>query len=545
VADQDPGPEHRRLRALLLRHQDIVGDLDLDTVLERVLTAACELVDAPYGALGVLTEDRRGLERFVHVGLSEAQVAAIAHRPEGKGLLGALIDDPEPIRLDDVTLDARSVGFPEGHPPMEAFLGVPVRVAEEVYGNLYLAKDEGAFTVEDQEVLQSLASTAGIAVANARLFELARQREHWLDASTDITRRLLTDGGEGQLQLIAEYVHRLADADIVTVALPEAAGERLRVAAAVGAAADRLAGRSYSMRGAVSKDVLASGHPILVDDADLREGDGIDLAALVPVGAVMVLPLIGSREVHGTLVIGRHPGRRRFTDADVDMATRFATHAAVAVELAEAREGQQRVLLWEDRARIARDLHDHVVQQLFASGMMLQGLVARTRDDDTLQLIDRVLDGVDDAIKQIRTSIFQLRPQPLGRGGLREGVLEVVEEVTPGLGFEPHVLFSGPTDLMSGADLISDVRAVMREALTNVARHAAASRCDVSVHAGPHILEVSVVDDGTGLGAPGRRSGLENLRQRAELRGGEFSATQRDEGGTALHWSARVDDDET
>jgi signal transduction histidine kinase len=534
------GEAERRFRALLHAHQSIMGDLDLDTVLTRVVETACDLVDAPYGALGVLTSDGRALERFVHLGMAQSEVEAIGRPPEGKGLLGALVDDPRPIRLTDLTLDPRSVGFPEGHPRMSAFLGVPIRIGADVYGNLYVAKiGDEEFSAEDEELLVSLAATSGTAIANARLFAVSEQRGEWLAATADITRRLLSIDDEAAVQLVAEYVHRLADADAVAVVLPDE-NETLRLAAATGDVAASVEGTRYPMRGTVSARVLATNEPVLTDDVKELGQRGVHLSAFVPLGPVMVLPLAGSERVHGTLVVGRHPDRPRFSESDLAMAVAFASQAALAVELADARQGQQRVLLWEDRARIARDLHDHVVQQLFAAGMLLQGVAARTTDEESHALTERVIDGVDEAVKQIRTSIFQLRPPNYAKGGVRRAVLDVVEELAPSLGFRPHATFAGPVDVVGDADVVEDVRAVVREALSNVAKHAGASRADLSVHATANSLEVVVTDDGCGLGGAERRSGLENLRQRAALRDGAFVLAGDGPRGTSVRWTVRL-----
>jgi signal transduction histidine kinase len=537
---QDVRAAQDRLRGLLRANRAVIGDLSLTVLLRRIVEAACELVDAPYGALGVIAPDGTGLEEFIHVGMDDDAVRKIGHLPEGKGLLGALIDDPRPIRLRDMRDDVRSVGFPEGHPPMRGFLGVPVRVRDEVFGNLYLASlTEADFTPEDEELVAALAATAGVAIENARLYEESKQRQVWLQASTDVTRRLLSAQG-GDLELIAHRVAELADADIVTVVLPVDTGKDVTVSVAVGRDADRVRGMTYPLGGTLSERVLSSGEAAVLDDASdlhVTEQRVVHLTEVLPIGPVMGVPLAGAQGIRGVLIVGRFQGRRTFAAADVDMARTFAYHASVALELADGRREAQRIATFEDRARIARDLHDHVIQQLFASGMTLQGVMAALGDSPAIEPIERVVDSIDDAIRQIRTSIFQLRPHAMVGGGVRATILEVVAEVTATLGHDPQVHFSGPVDTVSDEELAQDVSAVVREALTNVAKHAHADRVQVDVGVSGSRLTVVVEDDGVGMGASERRSGLTNLRQRAAAREGAFTIEAIDgDRGTRIRW---------
>lgn len=524
------------LRALLLAGQTVMEAHGLAAVLQAVVEAACELVAADYGALGVVAPGRAGLEEFVNVGIDEEIVRRIGHLPEGKGLLGLLIEDPRPVRLRDLRSHPRSVGFPDGHPPMRAFLGVPVTVRDEVFGNLYLTRrNDRTFTEEDEELLRSLAATAALAIDNARLYEDARRRQDWLQASTDITRRLLTELDADALGEIARQVARLADADLVTVVRVQP-GDRFEVAVAEGVDSRALRGMTYPMAGTISEEVIGTGQPVRIENAADAGGARIALSDRVAVGPVMVLPLVGAEHARGTLVVGRSPGRRPFTDAEAEMATTFANHAALALELASARADQQRMMLYDDRARIARDLHDHVIQQLYASGLTIQGVVARLGDHPGVERLEEVIGSLDDAIGQIRASIFQLRLQD--RSGLRATVTGVVAQLRQTFGFDPHVRFDGPVDSVSDAALGDDVAAVVREALTNVARHSGASTARLEVLASRDALCVSVADDGAGLTGSKRRSGLANLRSRAERRGGALQLGEGIDGrGLAVTWT--------
>jgi signal transduction histidine kinase len=543
---QDVIAAQGRLRGLLAANRMIIGDLELPVVLRRIVEAACRLVDARYGALVVLGAGG-GLQEFVHVGIDDATAARIGPLPAGKGLLGALIDDPRPIRLRSMSDDPRSTGFPAEHPPMSSFLGVPVLVRDEVFGNLYLAEaSAGEFTAEDEELVTALAATAGIAIENARLFQQAERRQGWLQASMQITRQLLAVQGEEPLKLIARQARQVADADIVTVVLPTASRARLMVEVASGDHAEELTGYTYPVENSLAGVAFETGRPVLIGDATETSEFRVHMSEVLPVGPVMVVPLMGPERARGALFVGRLHGRHRFDEADLDMATTFANHAAAALELADARADQQRVVLLEDRDRIARDLHDHDIQRLFAAGLTVQSVAAGLEDGPGDDRLDRVIDDIDETIRQIRTTIFQLRG-PLGphSGTVRTRLLAVVAEVTPLLRFEPLVRFSGPIDSLVPDAVVDDIVAVTREGLTNVARHACASQAELALHASASELVLEVVDDGVGLGGGGRRSGLANLRRRAEKLGGSLVITPgrprktaiAEREGTHLRWT--------
>ncbi|MGJ0558328.1 sensor histidine kinase [Methylocystis sp.] len=536
---QDVRAAQDRMRGLLRANQSIIGNLALEVVLRRIVEAACELLEARYGALGVLRPDGHGLEQFIHVGMDQVQVDAIGDLPQGKGVLGALIDDPAPIRLHDLSDDLRSVGFPENHPPMHTFLGVPITVRGEVFGNLYLTeRAHGDFSAADVELASALAATAGIAIDNARLFEDAKRRQEWLSAATEVALQIATASASDPLQSVAEQVHHLAGADVVTVVRPEF-GDRLAVAVAVGRNAEQLAGSSYPLDGTLSEQVLLSGKATMVSGAGSSD-ESLYLRDVLVVEHAMVLPLAGPDEVRGALVVGRLAGGRPFTASELEMAATFASHAALALELGEARESQEQMQLYEERDRIARDLHDHVIQQLFAAGLTLQGVSMGIGNQAHAQRIDQVVDSLDGSIQQIRNSIFELRDHVGAQGrGVRSAVLEVVGGLAVVLGFEPEVRFSGPVDTVVEQALTEDIVAVVREALTNVARHAAASTVELSLAASAELVELCITDDGAGLGDPARRSGLENMATRAERWQGTFTATVGTDGaGTVIRWAA-------
>jgi signal transduction histidine kinase len=538
---QDVRSAHNRMRGLLKANQSIISNLALEVVLRRIVEAACELLEARYGALGVVSSDGHGLEQFIHVGIDQHTVDTIGDLPQGKGVLGALIDEPVPIRLHELSDDLRSVGFPEAHPPMHTFLGVPITIRGEVYGNLYLTeRAQGDFSEEDVELASALAATAAVAIDNARLFEDSSRRQDWLQASTDVSLQVVTAPGDEALRSISEQVHRLAHADVVTLVLPEAGGERLEVAVAVGIAADKLEGSAYPLPGTLTAQVLQTGEPAMVTGAEDRGDRIVYMRDLVAIGPAMVVPLAAREGVRGALVVGRLASGRQFSPAELEMATTFANQAALALELADSRQAQEQMQLFEERDRIARDLHDHVIQQLFAAGLTLQGVSMGINDRGQADRIERVVESLDDSIQQIRNSIFALRDHlgPQGAGA-RAVVLEVVGEVADALGFEPEVRFAGPVDTVVDEGLAEDLIAVVREALTNVARHAGADRVELSLTASPDRVELRIADNGCGLSQVTRRSGLDNLATRASRRGGTFTTGQQHDGtGAVLVWVA-------
>ena len=383
---QDVVATQGRLRGLLRANQSIVGNLALPELLRQIVQAACELTNARYGALGVIDPVGGGLEQFINVGFDEATVAIIGHLPEGKGLLGAVIDDARPIRLRTMHDDPRSVGFPDHHPPMNSFLGVPIRVRDVVFGNLYLTeRKDGEFSAEDEELAAALAATAGVAIANARLYEQARRRQDWLQASTEVTQQLLSAEGEEPLRLIARQARLIADADVVTIVAPTADGQRLIVEVAAGEGADELTALTSPIENTLVGLAFETGQPVLVGDVADDPEYTVHLSEVLAVGPVMVVPLGAETRTRGALVIGRLRGRPGFADADLEMATTFANHAAIALELADARTDQQRIVLLEDRDRIARDLHDHVIQRLFAIGLTVQSVASALGADERAQ----------------------------------------------------------------------------------------------------------------------------------------------------------------
>jgi signal transduction histidine kinase len=526
-----------RVHALLEAVVAVGSNLDLEVVLRQIVEAAVTLVDARYGALGVVGEGGR-LAEFVPVGLDEGQIAKIHHWPEGRGLLGELITNPEPLRLSDMPAHPRSFGFPEGHPPMKTFLGAPVRIRDEVFGNLYLTeKRNGAeFDEEDEAVLAALGAAAGVAVGNARLYEEARRQQQWLRASSDVTQRLLSEADPREvLSLVTTLALEMSGADLVVLALPAGNRTQLVIEHAVGEGAAGALGLVLPVTGSVSGLVLGTGKPLELDDFGSDERVAPVAREHMRLGPAVVFPLGGPGNVRGILTAGRRPGSMPLAPASVEMLVSFAAQAGIGLELAAHRRDAQRIAVFEDRDRIARDLHDLVIQRLYATGMSLESLAARMGDSDNARRVSSAVDALDETIKEIRSAIFSLHSRAAaGEAGLRAQILDVVDGAVGPLGFAPALRMSGSLDGVP-AEACEHLLGALREALSNAARHARASRVEVTIEAGPELV-LLVRDNGTGIKETGRRSGLANLADRAAMLGGTMRTGPAEGGGTELEW---------
>ena len=532
-----------RTHALLEAVVAVGSHLELEVVLRQIVEAAVELVSARYGALGVIGEGGRLVE-FVPVGLDESEIARVHHWPEGRGLLGELISHPQPLRLHDLTTDPRSSGFPDGHPPMRSFLGVPVRIRDEVYGNLYLTEKQGGdFDEEDEALVLALAAAAGVAIENARLYAEARRQQQWLRASAEVTQRLLSgDQAADVLNQVTQQALEMSGADLVVLALPTGKGTKLVIEHACGSGAAEALGLVLPAEGSASGIVMASGKPLAIDDfsADARVAEVA--REHMPLGPAVLAPLGPGGDIRGVLTAGRHQGALPLAPAAVDMLITFAAQAGIGLELAEHRREAQRLALFEDRDRIARDLHDLVIQRLFATGMSLQGATALIGDAEVTQRVEKAVDALDETIRDIRSAIFELQSRGEAKPlPLRGRILGVVEEMTDPLGYPPGLRMAGQLDTRVSEPIAEQMLAALREALANVAKHARASRVDVAVEAG-HDLVLTVRDDGVGLGKSTRRSGLANLAERAAELGGTMRATAAESGGTKVEWRVPLPD---
>ena len=526
-----------RVHALLEAVVSVGSHLDLEVVLRRIVEAAAGLVNARYGALGVVGE-AGSLAEFIPVGLDEREIAAIHHWPEGRGLLGELITNPRPLRMAEIAEHPNSFGFPEGHPPMTSFLGVPVRIRDEVYGNLYLTEKEngGQFDEEDEAVVIALAAAAGVAIENARLYEESRRRQRWLQASAEVTRRLLSGvNSDAVLDLVMQQVLEMSGADLAVLALPEGERNELVIRHAAGEDAAKTQGLLLP-QASLSAEVLATGEPVTVEDFSQDQRVADVAREQMDLGPAVIFPLGGPGNVRGVLTVGRRPGAMPLTHAATEMVGSFAAQAGVTLALADARRDAEQVTMLQDRERIARDLHDLVIQRLYATGMSLQGAMPLISRPEVADRVSRAVDAMDDTIGEIRSAIFALQArQDIKQPAFRERILDVASEMTGPLGFAPSLALSSGLDDQVPARIGDQALHALREALSNVARHASASRVDVTVAADPDLV-VLVRDDGTGLQGSTRRSGLANLAERARQLGGTLRVGPAGERGTELRW---------
>jgi len=526
-----------RVNALFEAVVSVGTNLDIEVVLRGIVESAVRLVDARYGAMGVIGEGGK-LADFIPVGVTEEEIERIHHWPEGRGVLGALISDPKPLRISSLGQHELSSGFPAGHPPMTTFLGAPIRIRDEVYGNLYLTekRNGGDFDEEDEAVLVALAAAAGVAIENARLYDEARRQQRWLSASAEVTRALLSGADVGDaLALITRKSLEMSGADLVVLALPTADKARLQIQHAAGEGADDALGLVVPATASASGFVLTSGELLRVEDFSSDERVAALARKRMNLGPAILVPLGSSGNVRGVLTAGRRAGAMPLPQAAADMLVTFASQAGIALELAEHRLQAERVAVFEDRDRIARDLHDLVIQRLYATGMSLQGSISVISSPEVAQRVSGAVDALDETIKEIRSTIFALQSRHEAKpSSLRTRILEVVDEVTAALGFPPALELSGRLDEVP-EEVGEHLLGALREGLSNAARHSGASKVEVHVRAATE-LSLVVRDNGSGISGTGRRSGLANLEHRASRLGGSFRIESIAGGGTELDW---------
>ncbi|MFI6471215.1 GAF domain-containing protein [Streptomyces sp. NPDC050516] len=525
-----------RLHSLLEAVLSVGRELDLPQVLRGIVEAAVVLVDAEYGALGVIGQGEK-LSEFLPVGIDDELRAQIGDLPSGHGLLGELIRHPDALRLPELSEHPASSGFPAHHPPMHSFLGVPIRVRDEVFGNLYLTEKRGGaeFDEEDESVLATLAVAAGVAIENARLYAEARLREQWLAASAEFTAGLLSGMPEARvLEVMVERAKEITSAELGLVDLVEEGSDELRGVLALGKRAEAHRGLRVPRAGTLAGVALTEQGLVTAEDVSSDPRVTYQPERWKGMGPAVAVPM-GER---GVLLLARGPGRPPFSSEETAPLPGFAGQAALALELADRRRDAEQVSLLEDRDRIARDLHDLAIQRLFATGMTLQSALRFVDHPEAGERLARAVDDLDETIKIIRSTIFGLRAHEAKEpgAGLRVRAVRVVERAVTALGFTPSLRMEGLLDTDVPRALADEVLAVLGEALTNTARHARASRADVSLVVRKGVLTVGVVDNGVGIAEGGRRSGLSNLAERAQLLGGELTLGAGPEGGTRLEW---------
>ncbi|MFJ4637424.1 GAF domain-containing protein [Streptomyces hygroscopicus] len=530
-----------RVHSLLEAVLSVGRELDLSHVLRRIVEAAVVLVDAEYGALGVIGDDQ-GLSAFLPAGVDGERSESAGPLPSGHGILGELIRHPRPLRPAELSEHPASDGFPPGHPPMHSFLGVPIRVRDEVFGNLYLSEKRGGkeFDGEDEAMLSTLAVAAGVAIENARLYEEARHRQRWLEANAEVTHSLLSGVDETRvLELIVEHARRILAADLGVLMLPVPGSDELQVALAAGTDAEAHRGLVLPREGTFGGAAFTASEPVTSTDVQSDPRITVGPQRWAGLGPAVAVPMRTSDGVGGVLSLARTADSAAFTQIETDTLLGFAGQAAIAMKLAERRRDAEQLALLEDRDRIARDLHDLAIQRLFAAGMTLQSTLRFVQHPEGSERLLRVVDDLDDTIKIIRSTIFGLRAHEAGPAvqGLRVRTAKTIEEAVPALGFTPSLRTEGLVDTDVPRSVADDMVAVLAEALSNIARHARADAAEISLVVAAGRLTLTVTDDGVGIPEGGRRSGLRNLAERAEQLGGQLDLDEPPGGGTRLVWA--------
>jgi signal transduction histidine kinase len=510
--------------------------LDLRGTLSRIVVAACELVNARYGALGVLRRDGTALSDFVTHGISDEQRTAIGGLPHGYGVLGLLIREPHPVRLRDIANDPRAYGFPEHHPPMHTFLGVPLRIRDEVFGNLYLTEKAGGaeFSDEDEQVVMALASAAGVAIENARLYQRGQQRQQWLEGGAAIVEAIL--GGtqrDESLDLVTRRARELAGADLAAIFVVQDDELEVRVCSPNDALQR---GARLPMEGTLIGQVARSGKPMVASDAaDDANSFTATERQMLRLGPAVAAPLGSAEGTQGVLIVGVSSDVDvRYLEEDVQLVGTFAAQAALAHERTRAQAVQAQLAVFEDRDRIARDLHDLVIQRLYASGLRLQGTLRLIDDAQATSRVHATIDDLDATIREIRSTIFELH-QRTGDKSLTAELRAVLQEAESSFGLAPQWTVDGPVERAVPEAVRPHLVATLREALANAGRHSGASQVNVRLEVG-RAVTLEVTDNGCGIPVGVIESGLRNLRERAESLGGELEALPGLPTGTRLRW---------
>lgn len=523
----------------------VASGLELKATLRRIVTNAVYLADASYGALGVLDFDGK-IQDFIHVGMPDEVSERIGNLPLGGGLLGELSVHPTPLRLAHINEHPASIGFPENHPPMTSFLGVPIRVRGEVFGNLYLTSKKGGeeFTEEDEHSVVAFATAAAVAIENARLYELATLKEKWQRAVSAIGTAVLSGEDSGDvLELIAEKSRLLTGATAALIALPDSAHaltieivnidrdstetvHRLRSWLGSPAPDDSILKRSFSLGGSIIENDCSIWDRVMPDSVDERV-------------AAVALPLRTVDKVLGVLLLIWPQGSLMAASAVIDLVESFAGQAALTLVLAEAQQNKEVVAVLEDRDRIGRDLHDLVIQRVFATGMLLNGLLqSEGLQPEVSKKIDIAVGQLDETIREIRQTIFDLHTES-NKTSMRSRISQEVNSASNALGFPIQLALMGPLDSTITPVIGDHLLAVVRESLSNCVKHAHATEVGIQIVIDSPVLFCEVIDNGNGYSAGVRSSGIANMEARAAELGGELVVGDRldEKQGTRLRWS--------
>lgn len=527
--------DHERLRSII--NDVLLGAdaLSLAESLTELAETACKVIGCEYAVVLVLDEAGDPVY-FLPVGVAEGTAARIGCQPTGAGLLGVVVDEGRILRVPDIAVERGYAGLPAHHPPIKELLGVPLRAAGRVTGGLFLSAhlESVPFSVDDEQAAQVIATAAGFLLDRSRAAEETERKKRWLTSSTELTRELLAGVHTDPMQVLVERVVHVADADLAVVLMPSVDGRSVVATSAAGERAEWMRHRIMEREGSVTDAVIASGKPTIVADLSASGRHSV-LTNEVGVNSALLVPMSGAAAKCGTLALFRYPNRRPFTETEVEMASTFAAQMVLALELADAHADRERAALLAERERIARDLHDNVIQQLFAVGMSLQSIAGRVKGQPGERLQSAV-DDLDGTIMQIRSTIYRLTGPVFSSDTMRSRVENLIAELEPMLGFTVDLEIRGPIDFGVADPVSADLMAVLRETVTNTARHAGATRLTVRLVVDDSGLTLTVADDGRGMSGATRRSGLSNLRARAIQHGGTMTLDTGNH-GTTITWS--------
>jgi len=515
----------------------LTEDLSLEAVLDRVVQSACELVGARYGALGVIGDDQQ-LSHFITVGMDDDGARVIGDVPTGHDVLDQLIQEPKPVTLHDLGEHAVSVGFPANRPRMKTSLGVPVRVRDEVFGNLYLTEkmDGQDFTAEDEDLAVALASAAGVAIQNARLYEDSNSRQRWLEAGMEVSDRLKARPGSDteNLDMIADRALH-ASASALSLIATVAGDGTLRCRTSLGVQSIP-SGQELPAGDALAR-VLATGESAALTDP-LQVFDAESAEKLGPV-LVAALGSDSDGQRQSVLILARAAGAARYTDVDVEQSAVFASRIGLTLDLLKANQLREEHALFIDRERIAADLHDLVIQRLFAAGLSIQGLRRYTSDPTAHERrIAGITAELDDCIHQLRDTIYSLQAREPDKELLSGRVLRAVQEAANAAGFLPRIQLSGPVDDAVGDEVAEQLLRVLHESVSNAVRHSGSEDISVLLAAQDGEVVLTVRDNGCGFKDPERVSGLNNMKNRATRLGGSCIIDSAPGKGTRVTWAA-------
>ncbi|MFJ6416050.1 GAF domain-containing protein [Paeniglutamicibacter sp. NPDC091659] len=527
-----------RLQGLLSAVISISQELSLTAVLQHVVQSACKLMDAKYGALGVIGKGKK-LSHFITEGIDPELAERIGPLPTGHGVLGVLIDDPQPIRLDDLHSHPASVGFPPFHPPMQSFLGVPIRVHNVVFGNLYLTeKRHGkSFTSDDEDLAVVLATAAGLTIENANLFDEARLRTQWIEASMQVAVQMMdkrTEDAESGKTIVARQALEASSSVLALVGICAGEDGIIHVSAGAGALAPGFLRRSFRIGEGLVKRVFDEQQPVPFNLSEHLQGT----VEKAEIGPALLIALGSSEAGRDLLILARGPGVPAYTDSEITLSGKYGSQSALALELMRAYKLREQFALFTDRDRIAKDLHDVVIQRLFAAGLSTKSLARFLVDPVALERIEAITNELDSTITELRETIYSLQVPSRTAQFLSTRIIQVVRKLSMSLPFAPSLHVGSAVDELVPFVMEGHVLAVVSEGMSNAVRHAKAENISIRVDVVDGTVVVVVVDDGCGFSKLKSQNGFDNMKARAQDLNGTFFVKSSKENGTHFEWTA-------